>query len=163
VQVAGPWRRLMAFTYEGVLLFGVVFFFGYAFSALTRHQNQSELLRWAFQAWIFGVLALYFVWSWSAGRRTLPMKTVGLRLMGANAQAPSPGRAFVRYVAAWACIALPLWAAAQVQAWLALVLFAAILVCVLVDRKHRAPWDFAAGTILVHDAETPIAEEAPAR
>ena len=163
MQVAGPWRRLMAFTYEGVLLFGVVFFFGYAFSALTRHQNQSELLRWAFQAWIFGVLALYFVWSWSAGRRTLPMKTVGLRLMGANAQAPSPGRAFVRYVAAWACIALPLWAAAQVQAWLALVLFAAILVCVLVDRKHRAPWDFAAGTILVHDAETPIAEEAPAR
>jgi len=83
--------------------------------------------------------------------------------LGPDAQSLSPGRAFARYVAAWACLALPLWVATQVKAWVAIALFAAILVCVLVDRKHRAPWDFAAGTILVHDAETPVAEEAPAR
>ena len=148
----------MAFTYEGVLLFGVLFFFGYAFTALARHQNQSEVLRWAFQAWIFGVLALYFVWSWSAGRRTLPMKTVGLRLLGPSAQALTLGRAFARYVAAWAFLALPLWAATQVKAWVPLALFAASLACVLVDRKHRAPWDLAAGTVLVHDAEASSAE-----
>jgi len=162
MQVAGPWRRLMAFTYEGVLLFGVVFFFGYAFSALTRHQNQSEVLRWSFQAWIFGVLAIYFVWSWSAGRRTLPMKTVGLRLLGPDAQALSRGRAFARYVAAWACIALPLWVATLVKAWVAFAMFVAILICVLVDRKHRAPWDLATGTLLVQDSEAPIAQETPA-
>jgi len=82
--------------------------------------------------------------------------------LGPDAQSLSPGRAFARYVAAWACLALPLWAATQFKAWVAIALFAAILVCVLVDRKHRAPWDLTAGTVLVHDAEAPIAQESPA-
>ena len=153
----------MAFTYEGVLLFGVVFFFGYAFSALTRHQNQSEVLRWAFQAWIFLVLGVYFVWSWSAGRRTLPMKTVGLRVLGPQAEALSPGRALARYVCAWATLVLPLWAAAQVSAWLAVLLGATSMVCVVVDRRHRAPWDFAAGTLLAYDPSTEPGKAVPGK
>ena len=153
----------MAFTYEGVLLFGVVFFFGYAFSALTRHQNQSEMLRWAFQAWIFLVLGVYFVWSWSAGRRTLPMKTVGLRVLGPQAEALSPGRALARYVCAWATLVLPLWVAAQVNAWLAVILGAASMVCVVVDPRHRAPWDFAAGTLLVYDPSTEPGKALPGK
>ena len=153
----------MAFTYEGVLLFGVVFFFGYAFSALTRHQNQSEVLRWAFQAWIFLVLGVYFVWSWSAGRRTLPMKTVGLRVLGPQAEALSLGRALARYVGAWVTIVLPLWVAAQVNAWLAVLLGAASMVCVVVDRRHRAPWDFAAGTLLVYDPSTEPGKALPGK
>jgi hypothetical protein len=66
-------------------------------------------------------------------------------------------------VAAWACLALPLWGAAQFKAWGALALFAAILVCVLLDRKHRAPWDLATGTVLIHEAEASIAQEIPVR
>jgi uncharacterized RDD family membrane protein YckC len=79
------------------------------------------------------------------------MKTVGLRVLGPQAKALSPGRALARYVCAWVTIVLPLWVAAQVNAWLAVLLGAASMVCVVVDRRHRAPWDFAAGTLLVYD------------
>ena len=156
---ASPWRRLMACIYEGVLLFGVVFFFGYAFSAVTRHQNQSAELRWAFQGWIFLVLAVYFVWFWTNGRRTLPMKTVGLRLLAPDGHALSRSRALVRYVAAWATAALPLWVAAQTSYPLSIPLAVALIavapLCVLIDHQRRAPWDFVAGTRMVWDASTP--------
>jgi uncharacterized RDD family membrane protein YckC len=140
----------MSFIYEGVLLFGVVFFFGYAFSALTRHQNQSETLRWAFQGFMFVVLGVYFVWFWSAGRRTLPMKTVGLRIVDRAGAPLSAARAFGRYSAAWAVLVTPLWAASEFYAVLGPMLEGAIALCVVLERQHRAPWDLLSGTLLVH-------------
>ena len=140
----------MVLVYEGLLLFGVVFFFGYGFSAITRHQNQSEALRWAFQGWLFLVLGLYFVWFWSEGRRTLPMKTMGLQLLGPDGGPLSRGRATVRYLAAWLAFALvPLWVGTQFAPWAGLLLAALSPACVLVDGRRRAPWDIAAGTVMV--------------
>src|SRR5690606_19085778 len=46
---ADPWRRFMGATYECILLFGVVWFADYLFSALTRYQGEAGPLRLAFQ------------------------------------------------------------------------------------------------------------------
>jgi uncharacterized RDD family membrane protein YckC len=96
----------MCVAYEGVILFGVVFFFAYAFSALTQYKGQSGMLRNVFQAFMFCVLGMYFVWFWSKGRRTLPMKTMGVTLVDQAGAPAGRGRALVRYLAAsagWAC------------------------------------------------------------
>jgi uncharacterized RDD family membrane protein YckC len=50
---------------------------------------------------LFAVLAAYFVWCWSGGRRTLAMKTWKLRLMRADGTAVTPKVALLRYLAAW--------------------------------------------------------------
>ena len=47
--VADPWRRLMCVAYECVLLFGILFFFGYAFSALAQFKGDPGVGRWFFQ------------------------------------------------------------------------------------------------------------------
>src|SRR5690606_29610389 len=57
---AHPWRRFMGFAYEAVLLFGVVWFADYAFSALTQFRGHPGALRTAFQWFTLAVLAVYF-------------------------------------------------------------------------------------------------------
>ena len=87
---ASPWRRFMACVYEGIILFGVVFFFGYGFSALTQYRGEPGALHTAFQLFMFAVLGAYFGWFWSNGRWTLPMKTIGVKLV--RSTAPDPAR-----------------------------------------------------------------------
>ncbi|MBY0235546.1 MAG: RDD family protein, partial [Burkholderiaceae bacterium] len=66
IERPGLARRMAAFMYEGVLLFGVVFVAGYFFSAMTqqRHAMQGQH---ALQAFLFAVLGIYFAWFWSRG------------------------------------------------------------------------------------------------
>ncbi|MDO4904566.1 MAG: RDD family protein [Lautropia sp.] len=85
-SVATTWRRLMCVVYEAIILFGVTFFFGYAFSALTQFTGAEGWLRTAFQTFMFVVLGAYFSWFWSNGRWSLPMKTICVKLVRA------PGR-----------------------------------------------------------------------
>jgi uncharacterized RDD family membrane protein YckC len=49
----------------------------------------------------FGIAAIYFVWCWTGGRRTLPMKTWRMRLVDRDAASLTYKTAFVRYLAAW--------------------------------------------------------------
>lgn len=147
---AGPWRRLMCIGYEGVLLFGVLFFFGYAFSALTQFRGAPGTLRWAFQAFIALVLAVYFVWSWSGGRRTLPMKTMSVRLVDARGAPLSVPRALARFAAAGAMLVAAIGAATFVHPALAVTL-ALPAAWSLVDRDRRALYDVFCGTRLVLD------------
>ncbi|MDO4682212.1 MAG: RDD family protein [Lautropia sp.] len=92
-QPASTWRRLMCVVYEAIILFGVIFFFGYAFSALTQFTGAEGWLRTAFQAFMFLVLGAYFSWFWSNGRWSLPMKTIGVKLVRSlpGADTPQPG------------------------------------------------------------------------
>ncbi|MDO5102264.1 MAG: RDD family protein [Lautropia sp.] len=78
---ATTWRRLMCVVYEAIILFGVIFFFGYAFSALTQFTGAEGWLRTTFQGFMFLVLGAYFSWFWSQGRWSLPMKTIGVKLV----------------------------------------------------------------------------------
>lgn len=113
LSTPGLARRMAAFVYEGVLLFGVLFVAGYLYSALTqqRHalQGQSGL-----QVFVFVVLAIYFVVFWTRGGQTVAMKAWHVRVVTADGRPLSQARALARYVASWVWF-LPALAAA----WLA--------------------------------------------
>lgn len=100
-------RRLATMLYESVILFGVVFIAGYLFSTLTQQRNGLTHHNWL-MAWIGIVLAAYFVYFWTHGGQTLPMKTWRLKLVDTHGQPLRPGRAFVRYVLAWLWFLPPL-------------------------------------------------------
>jgi uncharacterized RDD family membrane protein YckC len=50
---------------------------------------------------LFAVAALYFVWSWTGGRRTLPMKTWRMRLVDRAGAPLTYKTALARYLAGW--------------------------------------------------------------
>ncbi|CAG9194216.1 putative transmembrane protein [Paraburkholderia sabiae] len=101
-------RRLATLMYESVLLFGVVFFAGYLFSTLTQQRNGLVHHNWL-AAWIGLVVGVYFVWFWTHGGQTLPMKTWRLQVVGARDGASVPvSRAVLRYVFAWLWFLPPL-------------------------------------------------------
>lgn len=106
----GVARRLAAFVYEGVLLFGVVFISGYLYSALTqqRHALQGKT---GLQVVVFIVLAIYFVTFWSRGGQTVAMRAWHVRLVTASGAAVTPARALARYLLAWLWFAPALLAA----------------------------------------------------
>jgi uncharacterized RDD family membrane protein YckC len=145
---ADPWRRIMSATYEFVILFGVVFFFYYAFSSLTRLTGAPGILRHVGQAFLFLVMAFYFTWFWSKGRRTLPMKTMGLMVVDKNDRPVKTLQAFMRYAIAVALIAVVL--AAIKHVFLAFgILFLLPIAWTLIDKDKRALYDVLAGTRLV--------------
>jgi uncharacterized RDD family membrane protein YckC len=100
-------RRLATMLYEGVILFGVVFIAGYLFSTLTQQRNGLTHHNWL-MSWIGIVLAAYFVYFWTHGGQTLPMKTWRLRVVDAHGQPVKPGRAIARYLLAWLWFLPPL-------------------------------------------------------
>ena len=148
-------RRLAALIYESVLLFGIVFIAGYLFSTLTQQRNgltHHNLLA----AWVAFVVGVYFVWCWTRGGQTLPMKTWRLKLVTARGGVPpTPARALARYVAAWLWFLPPLAlhpllhlsvpiTLAVTAAWFALWAAAARL-----DGARQFPHDRLAGTRIV--------------
>ena len=100
-------RRLAALVYEGVLLFGIVFAAGLAFSLVLQQRNgftHHNLMT----AWIVLVVGAYFVGFWHKGGQTLPMKTWRLRVVGPHDAPPTLARAALRYLAAWLWFLPPL-------------------------------------------------------
>ena len=93
-------RRLAAFVYEGVLLFGVVMIAGLVYSGLTqqRHALQGRI---GLMLFLFLVLGLYFSWFWSRGGQTVAMKAWHIRLLSADGSPVSRSRAAARYVLSW--------------------------------------------------------------
>ena len=146
---ATPWRRMMCISYECILLFGVLFFFGYGFSALAQFKGAPGPLRWAFQGFVFLVLAAYFTWSWSEGRRTLPMKTMMVSVVTDEGSPLRRGQAFLRFFAAFAMLVIAAAAGSFVHGALWLLMLTPFL-WALVDRDHRTLYDLATGTRLVH-------------
>ncbi|MFT7723437.1 MAG: RDD family protein [Roseateles sp.] len=93
-------RRFAAFLYEGVLLFGVVFFAGFLYSVLTRQQHALQG-RAGLGVFLFVVLGLYFVGFWTRSGQTLAMKTWHLRVVDAAGRPLGRGRALLRYLFGW--------------------------------------------------------------
>ena len=104
-------RRMAAFVYEGVLLFGVLMTAGLLFSGLTqqRHALQGKT---GLQGFLFVVLAIYFTAFWSRGGQTVAMKAWHLRLVCANGTPVPQWRALLRYGLAWLWF-VPAWAIAH--------------------------------------------------
>lgn len=96
----GYWRRLAAFVYEGVLLFGVVMTVGLLYAGLTqqRHALQGTT---GLQIFLFVVLGAYFVWFWTHGGQTVATKTWRIRVVTIDGRALGPARALARFVLSW--------------------------------------------------------------
>lgn len=94
-------RRLAAFVYEGVLLFGVLMIAGIAFSASTGLRNPAAQGTLGLQVFLFLILGLYFGWFWSHGGQTVAMKAWHIRLTDTQGESVSMRRALVRYVLSW--------------------------------------------------------------
>ena len=107
----GLGRRLAAFVYEGLLLFGVLMAAGYLFSTLTQ-QRHALHGKAGLQAFLFVVLAIYFTWFWSRGGQTVAMKAWHLRLLRVDGQPLRQWQALQRFLLAWLWF-VPAWGAAN--------------------------------------------------
>ena len=155
LETPGLSRRLAAFAYEGLLLFGVLMIAGYLYSSLTqqRHALQGQA---GLQAFLFVVLAIYFVWFWSHGGQTVAMRAWHMRLVTHDGQAVGQGRAALRYLASWVWFVPALISArlAGVQSAVEVfvLLAAGVLAYALLARLHpeRQYWhDALCGTRLI--------------
>jgi uncharacterized RDD family membrane protein YckC len=130
-------RRMASWLYEGILLFGVTFLFGYLFSALTQSRH-ALMNRQPLMAFLFVIFGIYFVWFGHKGQ-TLAMKTWHLRLVDANGQRVSQSRALFRYILSWVWFLPPLF----VVQWfpltpseIGLVVVGWVLIWALLSRFH---------------------------
>lgn len=131
----GVARRLASMLYESLLLLGVVALLlilpHVLIGALTHYVASPRIL----QLHGFLLLLWYFGWFWSAGRRTLAMKTWHLRLVTAEDTPLTPARALLRYLLCWPSIGL----------------FGLGILWALADRDGQFLHDRLAGTRLLRD------------
>lgn len=98
---AGLGRRLLSLVYEFFLLAGVWLSLVLFPQTVAASVFAAVAPGWLIWLHSFAVFAAMYCWLWSAGRRTLPMKTWRLKLVtddGGNLQA---AHAAMRYFWAW--------------------------------------------------------------
>jgi uncharacterized RDD family membrane protein YckC len=119
-------RRLSALMYESMLLFAIIFAAGFVFSTLMQQRHALQY-RHALQAWLFLVLAGYFIWMWCKSGQTLAMKTWHIRLERLDGKGVTVWQALLRYLLAWFWVlpALVVDAILGLQGWATLGVFAA--------------------------------------
>jgi uncharacterized RDD family membrane protein YckC len=155
-------RRLGALLYESLLLLAIVFVASFLALPLISpgHLRSADALtvpalpeRVALFCILFAILAWYFVWSWTGGRRTLPMKTWRIKLVLANGQSLPAKVALLRYLAAWIGPALALATYAVLYRYgfgaNALWLIAFNFLWAFVDPERQFLHDRIAGTRIV--------------
>ncbi len=157
--------RMACWLYEGTLLFGVVFgtglfFYGLLFAIGHLVPSFVPLRdafnnRYALQAFVFFLLALYFTWFWAKGQ-TLAMKTWNIRVVDAQGQALSRTRALWRHLLSWLWLLPPLGVGGYFGLQLgelSVILIGWVVVWALLSRFHTQRQflhDALAGTRLVH-------------
>jgi uncharacterized RDD family membrane protein YckC len=126
-------RRLASALYDLLLTAALVLVGTFPFLAIFGDSTQGWR-RHVLQAWVLALVGAYYVWFWTRGGQTLPMKTWHLKLVRADDGGPvNVGRAVHRYALA----VLGLAAAGLGFAW------------ALVDRDRQFLHDRLAGTALV--------------
>jgi uncharacterized RDD family membrane protein YckC len=111
--LAGMGRRLAAMVYEAVILFGVLMVSGLIFSPLADQRHALEH-RQGLQAFLFLVLAAYFIGFWSHGGQTIAAKTWQVRVVMRDGSGLTPWRACARFLLAWSWFVPALaWAGAM--------------------------------------------------
>ncbi|WAC72813.1 RDD family protein [Roseateles sp. SL47] len=162
------WRRMAAFLYEGVLLFGVVVLTGLVYSPLT---NQRHALKGqhGLQAACFVLIGLYFIWFWCRGGQTLAQKTWHLRVVDLQGGPLSPWRALMRYLLSWlwflpALLTVSLMGLTQSAGALCAAVLGGILAYLLIARLHprrQFLHDVLCGTQIITQRPAPKAQRAP--
>ncbi len=102
----GILRRLWAMCYETLLtsaLLAVSLLLPHLLIGALTHRVATPLFLWA---QLFLTLLAYFVWFWTAGRRTLAMKTWKMRLLTQEGLPLRPAQALLRFLLCWPSILL---------------------------------------------------------
>lgn len=171
--LAGIARRMGGVLYEALLLVAIVFVASFIALPLITPGRAGDAAALAIPdvahrvmlfCLLFATVAGYFVWSWTGGHRTLPMKTWRLGLTLADG-APVPARtALLRYLCACIGPALALLAYGALRPYglgaQAVWLFAFNFLWAFVDPQRQFLHDRIAGTRIV--TRTPTASTAPA-
>jgi uncharacterized RDD family membrane protein YckC len=148
---AGLWRRFMGTVYEALILVGVVIFFGYGASALLQWRGDEGPARWFFQGFLFLVISVYFIGFWSEGRRSLPMKTVALRLVDLQGRPLTVKKATIRCGLVWMLVLAPAALAYAISpVWL--LLWTLSFAWAAFSPRHQTLHDQLSGTRLVIDS-----------
>jgi uncharacterized RDD family membrane protein YckC len=154
----------MSVVYETLLLAALLFVANFALLPLVSagHADRAHPLtvpdlptRALLFCTLFSIAAFYFTWSWTAGRRTLPMKTWRIRMVARDGGSLTYKQAFIRYLAAWIGPVLALACYAYLRSTplgsVALVLLALNYLAALVDPERQFLHDRIAGTRIVQD------------
>jgi uncharacterized RDD family membrane protein YckC len=140
--------------YEGVLLFGILFISAWLFSTLLQQRN-AMYLRQPLEVWLFFVVGIYYIWCWTHGGQTLPMKTWRMRVVTKEGAPLTPWRALARYLFAWLWFVpgLAIASAMDAQGWMLVlppaVNFVVWAATALFDKDRQFLHDRLAGTRLV--------------
>ena len=128
----GLWRRLVAITYDTLLLVAVLF----VATAIVLPFTGGEAIRPhhpLYTAYLWLVAFAYFGWCWTHGGQTLGMRTWHIRVVTADGGAAGWHQALLRFLGA-------------LLAWVPL---GAGYLWVLVDRERLAWHDRISGTKLI--------------
>jgi len=157
-------RRFAALGYEALIYAALILMAGFLTIPLVVPANSgayglqipdlpAKLMSFAL---VFGVGALFYTWSWTGGRRTLPMKTWRLRLVRADGTVLDRRTALLRYFAAWIGPVLALVAYVGLRdrgvGVYAVSLLAVNYLWAFVDADRRFLHDRIAGARIVGDA-----------
>ncbi|MBU6143126.1 MAG: RDD family protein [Betaproteobacteria bacterium] len=128
----------MAMVYEALLLFGPLLVLVFLYSFIVDFSDRADpglanIKRIGLQLTLTGALLLHFVWSWTNGRCTLPMQTLGLKLITAAGDELS-----IRTAALRAVLAVPS------------VLLGVGFLWAIFDRDSQTLHDRLAGTRLIY-------------
>jgi len=162
---AGLLPRLGAVLYEALLVTALAFMTGFLTLPLVSPRTAATATqltvppvpaRVALFCIVFSVIALYYVWCWTGGRRTLPMKTWRMRIANADGGPPAARTALLRYLSARIGPLLALVGSAFLKdrgldvLWLVVAGFNFLWAAVDPDRQFLH--DRIAGTRIVRDA-----------
>ena len=98
-RVPGIARRLASALYDLLLVVALVLIATFPFLAFFGDATQGWR-RHVLQFYVVAVTCGYFVWFWTRGGQTLPMKTWHIRLVRVDGGAVNPGRGVHRFVLA---------------------------------------------------------------
>jgi uncharacterized RDD family membrane protein YckC len=157
-------RRFAALAYESVVYSALILTVGFltiplvpvAAAGATGPRIPDLPAKAMLFALVFAAGALYYTWSWTDGRRTLPMRTWRLRLVRTDGTRPDRRTAMSRYFAAWIGPALALVAYMVLRPWglgaHAVWVVALNFLWAFVDPDRRFLHDRIAGTRIVGDS-----------
>ena len=144
LRAPGLGRRFASALYDVLMVAALVLVATFPFLAIFGDAT-SGWRRHVLQLWVLAVAGGYFIWFWTHGGQTLPMKTWKLRLVRGDGARISPWRALHRYLLA----VLGLLALGLGFLW------------ALVDRDRQFLHDRLAGTALVDAAPAQLPTAAP--
>lgn len=101
----GIGRRLSSMLYEGLVVFSILLI-GFLLPQIVLSGFGMVFSSKGLWLHVFLLLMAYFVWCWTHGGQTLPMKTWKIRITGDNGSKPRLMQAVLRYMAAWPSILL---------------------------------------------------------